>query len=98
MRQAALSCYKDLTSSDEFSASSCITSPLALLRPQQVVAALNGETVDLARLIILEETMGRARVSKAGLEAVGIDVGPPRPPLRGLSGPVSTALRTLLTS
>lgn len=96
IKQSALSCYKGLTSSDEFAVGKMVCSPLALLRPAQVSSALKGGAVDLAKLIILEETLGRARVSKTGLEALGIEVGPPRPPLKPLSLSVSTALKTLL--
>jgi 4-hydroxy-tetrahydrodipicolinate synthase len=96
--EAHLSCYKGLTASDEFALGNCIASPLALLRSEQVVAQLNGETTDLAKLIILEETLGRARVSKAGLEAIGLEVGPPRSPLKPLTGAVAQALRTLLSN
>ncbi|HEY3782701.1 MAG TPA: dihydrodipicolinate synthase family protein [Fimbriimonadaceae bacterium] len=91
-----LSCHKGFTSTDEFAVQECICSPLALLRPKLVASAMKGANVDLAKLIILEETLGRTRVSKAGLEAVGLDMGPPRPPLRGLGGSVGSVLRTLL--
>lgn len=94
--RANVSCYKGHTSSDEFVVSDALVSPLALLQPSQLSAAINGEETELAKLIILEETLGRARVSKAGLEALGVDVGPPRPPLRPLTGAVGAALRTLL--
>jgi len=96
IRQTALSCYKGLTSSDEFAVGGAVCSPLALLRPEQVAAALAGTPQDFAKLIILEETLGRARVSKSGLDALNIEVGPPRPPLKQLSQSVSTALKTLL--
>jgi dihydrodipicolinate synthase/N-acetylneuraminate lyase len=95
-RKPGLGCYKGLTSSDEFAVGEAICSPLALLRPAQVAAATKGEPEDFAKLIILEETLGRARVSKAGLEALGIDSGPPRPPLKSLTLAVSAALKTLL--
>lgn len=94
--QTSISCYKGMTMSDEFGCGAAVASPLALLRPQQVAAALHGEQVDLAKLIILEETLGRARVSKAGLEALGFELGPLRPPLKALTGSVSSALKTLL--
>jgi 4-hydroxy-tetrahydrodipicolinate synthase len=96
IKQAGLSCYKGLTSSDEFAVGNAVCSPLTLLRPAEVASALAGEPADLAKLIILEETLGRARVSKTGLEALGIEVGPPRPPLKPLTLAVSTALKTLL--
>jgi len=96
VRYGMLSCYKGLTTSDEFAVSHCIASPLALLRPKQVANAIEGETADLAKLIILEETLGRARVSKTGMEVLGIDLGPPRPPLKSLTGSVRAALKTLL--
>ncbi len=96
IKQSALSCYKGLTSSDEFAVGNMVCSPLALLRPAEVSSALKGAAIDLAKLIILEETLGRARVSKTGMEALGIELGPPRPPLKPLSQSVSMALKTLL--
>jgi dihydrodipicolinate synthase/N-acetylneuraminate lyase len=96
IKQGPLSCSKGLTSSDEFSVGAAVCSPLALLRPIQVATSLSGEPQDLAKLIILEQTLGRARVSKAGLEAISLDAGPPRPPLKPLSMSVSAALKTLL--
>jgi len=87
---------KGLSDSDEFIVQAAVTSPLALLRPNMMRAAVAGSEVDLAKLVILEETLGRARVSKAGLEALGLEVGPPRPPLKPLTGMVVQALKTLL--
>ena len=96
-RHSELSCHKGVTTTDEFAADHCVCSPLALLRPKQVASALTGSTVDLAKLIILEETLGRNRVSKAGLEALGLEMGNPRPPLRPIAGSVHAALKTLLS-
>jgi dihydrodipicolinate synthase/N-acetylneuraminate lyase len=95
---AAVSCSKGITTSDEFALGEAIVSPLSLLRPHQLRDALRGDGTDLAKLIILEETLGRARVSKCGLEALGIEVGPTRLPLKSLSGSVSVALKALLAT
>jgi 4-hydroxy-tetrahydrodipicolinate synthase len=97
-KHSHLSCHQGFTATDEFAVQECVCTPLALLRPQLVASALKGADVDLAKLIILEETLGRTRVSKAGMEALGLDMGPPRPPLRGLAGAVGSALRTLLAT
>lgn len=95
-QHAHLSCDKGLATADEFALGQLVVSPLALLRPQQVSQAVHGEVADLTKLMILEETLGCARVSKAGLEALGYEMGPPRPPLKSLSGAVGVALKTLL--
>lgn len=95
---ASISCYKGATASDEFAVGDVVASPMALLVSKKVAAALDGEQVDLARLVILEETLGRARISKAGLEALGMDIGPHRLPRRPLVGAVSNALRTMLAT
>ena len=60
--------------------------------------AIAGANPDLAKLMILEETFGRARVSKASLEVLGLEVGYPRQPLKSLTGSVVQSLKTLLAS
>lgn len=82
------------TCPDEFCIGSAIVTPLALLLPERLGADAIHQ--DFAKLLILLGTLNPARIAKAALEAMGQEMGPPRGPLKPLTGPVALALRGLV--
>jgi dihydrodipicolinate synthase/N-acetylneuraminate lyase len=80
-------------STDEFAVGDAWCTPLALLRPAEV---LRGELEPLRLIQRLMLEGGPLRVAKAALRLADVEVGPSRAPVRGLSESLLGRLRPLV--
>jgi len=92
---SAIRIYRQPTT-DEFAISEGLVTPLAVFGPRKVVECLSSHHQLIADMVFLLRSGGTARVGRAALNAIGIDMGQGRAPTHALPEHLQDKLRILI--